>query len=51
MANIDKSRQYISREKTPRWLEERTYEKKIKSKYDPQLEKERKAFLKQLQLD
>ena len=27
MANIDKSRQYISREKTPRWLEERTYEK------------------------
>jgi len=51
MANIDKSRQYISREKTPRWLEERTYEKQIKNEYDPQLEKERKAFLKQLQLD
>ncbi|KAB2209642.1 RepB family plasmid replication initiator protein, partial [Staphylococcus epidermidis] len=51
MANIDKSRQYISREKTPRWLEERTYEKQIKNEYDPQLEKERKAFLKQLHLD
>ncbi|MBA9941798.1 RepB family plasmid replication initiator protein, partial [Ralstonia insidiosa] len=38
-------------EKTPRWLEERTYEKNLKSEYDPQLEKERKAFLKQLQLD
>ena len=25
--------------------------KKLKSEYDPQLEKERKAFLKQLQLD
>ena len=30
---------------------ERTYEKQIKNEYDPQLEKERKAFLKQLQLD
>ncbi|KAB2181861.1 replication protein [Staphylococcus epidermidis] len=51
MANIDKSRQYIRREKTQRWLEESTYEKQIKNEYDPQLEKERKAFLKQLQLD
>ncbi|MBP0685448.1 RepB family plasmid replication initiator protein, partial [Mycobacterium tuberculosis] len=49
--NVGKQRQYISREKTPRWLEERTYEKNLKSEYDPQLEKERKAFLKQLQLD
>ena len=51
MTNVGKQRQYISREKTPRWLEERTYEKNLKSEYDPQLEKERKAFLKQLQLD
>ncbi len=51
MTNVGKQRQYISREKTPRWLEERTYEKKLKSEYDPQLEKERKAFLKQLQVD
>ena len=51
MTNVGKQRQYISREKAPRWLEERTYEKKLKSEYDPQLEKERKAFLKQLQVD
>ncbi len=44
-------RQYISREKTPKWLEERTYEKTTQNEYDPQLEKEREAFLKQLQVD
>ena len=51
MADISKSRQYISREKTPKWLEERTYEKQTQNEYDPQLEKEREAFLKQLQVD
>lgn len=51
MTNIGKSRQYISREKTPKWLEERTYEKQTQNEYDPQLEKEREAFLKQLQTD
>ena len=51
MANIGKSRQYVSREKTPKWLEERTYEKQTQNEYDPQLEKEREAFLKQLQVD
>ena len=51
MANINKSRQYISREKTPKWLEERTYEKPTHNEYDPQLEKEREAFLKQLEVD
>ena len=51
MVNIGKSRQYISREKTPKWLEERTYEKQTQNEYDPQLEKEREAFLKQLQTD
>ena len=50
-ANIGKSRQYISREKTPKWLEERTYEKQTQTEYDPQLEKEREAFLKQLKVD
>ncbi|MGC9678489.1 replication protein Rep, partial [Staphylococcus warneri] len=38
-------------EKTPKWLEERTYEKTTQNEYDPQLEKEREAFLKQLQVD
>ncbi|WP_413223976.1 replication initiation protein [Staphylococcus aureus] len=51
MANIGKSRQYISREKTPKWLEERTYEKTPQREYDPQLEKEREAFLKQLEMN
>ena len=51
MTNIGKSRQYISREKTPKWLEERTYEHKPKREYDPQLEKEREAFLKQLEMN
>ena len=34
-----------------KWLEERTYEKQTQNEYDPQLEKEREAFLKQLQVD
>ena len=51
MVNIGKSRQYVSREKTPKWLEERTYEKQTQNEYDPQLEKEREAFLKQLEVD
>ncbi|MEJ7165136.1 replication initiation protein [Staphylococcus capitis] len=48
LANISKSRQYISREKTPKWLEERTYEKQPQNEYDPQLEKDKEKFLKQL---
>ena len=51
MANIGKSRQYISREKTPKWLEEHTYEKQTKNEYYPQLEKDREKFLKQLEVD
>ena len=51
MANIGKSRQYINREKTPKWLKERTYEKQPQNKYDPQLEQEREAFLKQLKVN
>lgn len=51
MPNIGKSRQYISREKTPKWLAERTYEKAPQKEYDPQLEKEREAFLKQLEMN
>ena len=50
MTNIDKSRQYISHEKTPKWLEEHTSEKQTQNEYDPQLEKEREAFLKQLEV-
>ncbi|MCE5013448.1 RepB family plasmid replication initiator protein [Staphylococcus warneri] len=50
--NTVDSRQYISREKTPQWLEERSYEKTpISEEHDPELEKEREAFLKQLQID
>ena len=45
------SRQYINREKTPKWLEERTYEKPTHNEYDPQLEKDRETFLKQLEVD
>ena len=48
MANIGKSRQYISREKTPKWLEERTYGQQLQSDFDPQLEKDKEEFLKQL---
>ena len=48
MANIGKSRKYINREKTPKWLEERTYEKQPQNKYDPQLESKREAFQRRL---
>ena len=51
MANIGKSRQYMSREKTPKWLEERTYGQQLQSDFDPQLEKDKEEFLKQLKLD
>lgn len=51
MSKIDKSRQYVRREKTPKWLEERSYEKQPQKDYDPQLEKEREDFLKQLELN
>ena len=51
MANIGKSRQYMSREKTPKWLEERTYGQQLQSNFDPQLEKDKEEFLKQLKLD
>ncbi|HAR5199089.1 replication initiation protein [Staphylococcus aureus] len=51
MSKIDKSRQYVRREKTPKWLEERPYEKQPQKDYDPQLEKEREDFLKQLELN
>jgi len=44
MANIGKSRQYISHEKTPKWLEERTYGQQLQSDFDPQLEKIKKNF-------
>ncbi len=44
MSKIDKSRQYVRREKTPKWLEERSYEKQPQKDYDPQLEKEREDF-------
>ncbi|PTU86827.1 replication protein Rep [Staphylococcus pasteuri] len=49
---VKQPRSYISREKTPQWLEERSYEKTpISEEHDPELEKEREAFLKQLQID
>ncbi|HEI7642924.1 TPA: RepB family plasmid replication initiator protein [Staphylococcus aureus] len=51
MSKIDKPRQYVRREKTPKWLEERSYEKQPQKDYDPQLEKEREDFLKQLELN
>lgn len=51
MSKIDKARQYVRREKTPKWLEERSYEKQPQKDYDPQLEKEREDFLKQLELN
>ncbi|MCG1718855.1 hypothetical protein K4Q74_11715 [Staphylococcus epidermidis] len=51
MTNLGKQRQYISREKTPTWLENPIYENKTKDNDDPQFEKERAAFLKQLEVD
>ncbi|MDU4612683.1 MAG: hypothetical protein E6Y20_09950, partial [Staphylococcus epidermidis] len=38
-------------EKTPKWLEERTYGQQLQSDFDPQLEKDKEEFLKQLKLD
>ena len=49
--NVGKQRQYISREKTPNWLENLTYKNKEHETDDPQFEKEREAFLKQLKMD
>ena len=49
--NVGKQRQYISREKTPNWLENPTYKNKEHETDDPQFEKEREAFLKQLKMD
>ncbi len=49
MMDISKSKQYKSREKTPKWLEERTYKKHAQNEYDPQLEKEREAFQRHLE--
>ena len=37
--------------KTREIKKERTYEKQIKNEYDPQLEQEREAFLKQLKVN
>ena len=51
IANGNYSRQYINCEKTPKWLEERTYEKQTQNAYDPQLAQEREAFLKQLKVE
>ncbi|MBM0786665.1 replication protein [Staphylococcus epidermidis] len=51
MVNIGKSRQYMSREKMPKWLQERTYEKPTQNEYDSQLEKEREDFLRQLEVE
>jgi len=48
---LGKQRQYISREKTPNWLENPTYKNKEHETDDPQSEKEREAFLKQLKMD
>ncbi|MGX0039470.1 plasmid replication initiation protein [Staphylococcus warneri] len=50
-ANVTKSKKYISREKTPKWLEDPTYNYETKEMDDPQLEREREAFLKQLEVD
>ena len=51
MANVTKPKQYMSREKTPKWLEDPTYNYETKEMDDPQLEREREAFLKQLEVD
>ena len=51
MKDVGKPRQMISREKTPNWLENPTYKNKEHETNDPQFEKEREAFLKQLKID
>lgn len=45
---VGKQRQYISREKTPNWLENPTYKNKEHETDDPQFEKEREVFLNNL---
>lgn len=48
MANIDKTRQYINREKTPKWLEEREKNSDsnlFKDHIDKNFEKDRQEFL------
>ena len=52
MKDIDKQKQFISREKTPQWLKERSYHQEIQNEeYDPQFEEKRKEFSKQLEVD
>ena len=52
--HIGKSRQYTNREKTPKWLEERDNPNATelsKDEKDEQFEKDRQAFLEQLNKD
>ncbi len=52
MKDIGKQKQFISREKTPQWLKERSYHQEIQNEeYDPQFEEKRKEFSKQLEVD
>ena len=52
MKNVGKQKQFISREKTPQWLKERSYHQEVQNEeYDPQFEEKRKAFSKQLEKD
>ncbi|MCI2898264.1 replication initiation protein [Staphylococcus hominis] len=52
MKDIGKQKQFISREKTPQWLKERSYNQEIQNEeYDPQFEEKRKEFSKQLEVD
>lgn len=52
LKDIGKQKQFISQEKTPQWLKERSYHQEVQNKkYDPQFEEKRKSFLKQLEQD
>lgn len=52
MKDIGKQKQFISQEKTPQWLKERSYHQEIQNEeYDPQFEEKRKEFSKQLEVD
>lgn len=52
MKDVGKQKQFISREKTPQWLKERSYHQEIQNEeYDHQFEEKRKAFSKQLEVD
>lgn len=52
MKDIGKQKQFISREKTPQWLKERSYHQEIQNEeYDSQFEEKRKEFSKQLEVD